>query len=287
MTSHKQPKNSQSLDILNRLGIAEEEWRAQGIATKTLVAIYYDFLQRKSELMDVAELTASVMQQIPQVHAVRYRVKDPLHLLRKVIRKKYEYPDRTIDEHNYVDWINDLAGVRVLYLYKECWREVGSFIQDTWELKRAPIAYINAETDTATAQMFSEAGCNIRHHDQGYRAVHYVIHSNTKRQRYFVEIQLRTLFEEGWSEIDHSIRYPDHTCGATIRDLLTILNRLTGQADQIASFIKTVLDKAYTSQPLTQPEQTQLLDQLHNLPIGPKEKRRLQMHVEQMLRRAK
>ena len=37
-----------------------------------------------------------------------------------------------------------------------------------------------------------------------YRSLHYII----KYKGYYVEIQGRTLFEEGWSEIDHDIVYP-------------------------------------------------------------------------------
>lgn len=37
-----------------------------------------------------------------------------------------------------------------------------------------------------------------------YRSLHYII----KYKGYYVEVQGRTLFEEGWSEIDHDIVYP-------------------------------------------------------------------------------
>lgn len=37
-----------------------------------------------------------------------------------------------------------------------------------------------------------------------YRSLHYII----KYHGYYLEIQGRTLFEEGWSEIDHDIVYP-------------------------------------------------------------------------------
>lgn len=287
MTSHNQPNESQSAAILTSLGIAEEEWRAQGIAPQTLVAIYHDFIQRKAELLEIAAQTSRSLQYLPDVHAVRYRVKDPLHLLRKVIRKKTEYPDRTIDEHNYVDWINDLAGLRVLYLYKESWQKIGQLIQDKWELKRPPIAYISAGEAESVANLFAATGCDIRLHGHGYRAVHFVIRTQPNRQRYFVEIQLRTLFEEGWSEIDHTIRYPDQSCNAIIRELLTILNRLTGQADQLASFIREVFNTVYTSKQISEEEQSKLFAQLQALSISEPEKRRLQEQIERILTKAK
>ncbi|MDO6390596.1 RelA/SpoT domain-containing protein [Pontibacter sp. BT731] len=279
----KNTGSGQSAAILTSLGIAEAEWRAQGIAPQTLVAIYHDFIQRKSELLEIAAQTSRSLQYLPDVHAVRYRVKDPLHLLRKIIRKKMEYPDRTIDEHNYVDWINDLAGVRVLYLYKASWQDIGQFIKDRWELKRPPIAYIGAGEADFVADEFAAAGCDIRRHDHGYRAVHFVIRTQPNRQRYFVEIQLRTLFEEGWSEIDHTIRYPDQSCSATVRELLTILNRLTSQSDQLASFIRVVFNLIYTSNQIPEEERSKLFAQLQALPISQAEKRRLQEQIQRIL----
>ncbi|SIQ64519.1 RelA/SpoT domain-containing protein [Pontibacter lucknowensis] len=271
--------------LLNSLGLGESEWRTQGIAPQTLVGIYHDFLRRKAELLEIAAQTAQSLQHLPEVHAVRYRVKDPLHLLRKVIRKKSEYPDRHIDEHNYVDWINDLAGVRVLYLHKTAWHALGKHIQATWELKRPPFAYISPGTATTIIQEFEKAGVNIRLHDHGYRAVHFVVSTQPKRQRYFAEIQLRTLFEEGWSEIDHKVRYPDHSCNAFVRDLLNLLNHFTGQADQLASFIKTVLEKLHGHTPLTEKERAQLHTQVNQFTIPDTEKQRLYLHLNALQRK--
>ncbi|PVY36529.1 RelA/SpoT domain-containing protein [Pontibacter virosus] len=285
ITSHKQPNESQSAAILTSLGIAEAEWRAQGIAPQTLVAIYHDFLERKEELLELAAQTAQSLQYLPEVHAVRYRVKNPLHLLRKVIRKKAEYPDRYIDEHNYIDWINDLAGVRVLYLYKSAWHTLGRHIQVNWDLKRPPIAYLSPNTDENTVQAFSETGVDIRWHEHGYRAVHYVVRTQTSRQRYFVEIQLRTLFEEGWSEIDHAVRYPNHSCNAFVRDLLHLLNHFTGQSDQMASFIKIVLEKLQAHIPISKQEHTQLQAQINQFAIPATEKKRLHHHLEALQRK--
>ncbi|PKV67074.1 RelA/SpoT domain-containing protein [Pontibacter ramchanderi] len=285
MTSHNQPNETQSSAILTSLGIAEEEWHAQGVAPQTLVGIYHDFLQRNTELLEIAKQTAHSLQHLPGVHAVRYRVKDPLHLLRKVIRKKTEYPDRHIDEYNYIDWINDLAGVRVLYLYKSDWHSLGKHIQANWALKRPPIVYLTPPAEAEVALEFQEAGVDIRWHDHGYRAVHYVVRTQAKEQRYFVEIQLRTLFEEGWSEIDHTVRYPDHSCNAFVRDLLAPLNHFTGQSDLVASFIRTVLEKLKTGAPLSEKEHTQLQVQISQFAIPDTEKQRLYLHLDALQRK--
>jgi hypothetical protein len=52
-----------------------------------------------------------------------------------------------------------------------------------------------------------------------------------------VELQVRTVFEEAWSEIDHRVNYPE---GAPFREVgrfLQVFNRLAGSADEMGSFI--------------------------------------------------
>ena len=40
------------------------------------------------------------------------------------------------------------------------------------------------------------------------------------------EIQVRTLFEEIWGEIDHSINYPESTQSKTCKEQLRVLSKL-------------------------------------------------------------
>jgi ppGpp synthetase/RelA/SpoT-type nucleotidyltranferase len=279
--------------LLVELNTSEEELHAQGIEPLSLVAIYHDFIQRKEELADIARQTANQLLHAREVHAVRYRVKDPIHLLRKVIRKKAEYPDRIINQGNYLKWINDLAGIRVLHLYKESWSGIGHYIREVWELKRPPAAYIRKDDTGPFVRELTEAGCDIKLHQLGYRAVHFVIKTKPNKQSYFVEIQLRTLFEEAWSEIDHTIRYPDHVCSGFVRDLLSMLNRLTSHADDMATFIKSLSNRIQAHELSQQPglwteeEQAELKAQVEGLPLTAEEKQRLQAHIQHILKRGK
>ena len=67
-----------------------------------------------------------------------------------------------------------------------------------------------------------------------YRSLHYII----KYKGYYVEIQGRTLFEEGWSEIDHDIVYPYFQDDEMLKDFSTLLNRLSGMADEMSSYFR-------------------------------------------------
>ena len=53
-----------------------------------------------------------------------------------------------------------------------------------------------------------------------------------------MEIQGRTLFEEGWSEIDHDIVYPYFKDDEMLTDFSTLLNRLSGMADEMSSYFR-------------------------------------------------
>ena len=67
-----------------------------------------------------------------------------------------------------------------------------------------------------------------------YRSLHYII----KYKGFFIEIQGRTLFEEGWSEIDHDIVYPYYRDDNALKDFSTLLNRLSGMADEMSSYFR-------------------------------------------------
>ena len=65
-----------------------------------------------------------------------------------------------------------------------------------------------------------------------YRSVHYII----KYKGVYLEIQVRTLFEEGWGEVDHAIVYPYFQDDQILKKYTELLNRLSGLADEMSSF---------------------------------------------------
>ena len=69
-----------------------------------------------------------------------------------------------------------------------------------------------------------------------YHSQHYII----KYKGYYVEIQGRTLFEEGWSEIDHDIVYKEAEDDEMLRDYSKLLNRLSGLADEMSSYFRRI-----------------------------------------------
>ena len=57
------------------------------------------------------------------------------------------------------------------------------------------------------------------------------------------EIQVRTIFEEGYGEIDHQLRYSHKQIPEVLAQNLMLLNRIAGSSDEMASLIN-VLSKS-------------------------------------------
>ncbi|GAB3194457.1 ppGpp synthetase/RelA/SpoT-type nucleotidyltransferase [Pontibacter aydingkolensis] len=262
--------------ILSILNESEEDLRAQGIDAGNLLAIYNDYISRRSELEDIAIFISNTLKRHKAVYGVQHRVKEPLHLLKKIIRKKQEYPDRNLNAENYLDYINDLAGVRILHLYKEDWHDIGNYIQQIWELKREPYIYIKSEGTLLTNQ-FTSSAYKVIPNDRGYNAQHYIAKVKACRQQYFVEIQVKTLFEEGWSEIDHCVRYPDHEPNELLHRLLGLLNKFTASADAVASQIQALSGELHKYKSDAKPKVTtaQLRSHINKLPVDEQEKQYL------------
>lgn len=146
------------------------------------------------------------------VHSVKSRMKDPEHLKDKIQRKLKS--GKTIDENNLFTVVNDLIGVRVLYLYQDQFQlihnELLKKVDETkdWMFVEAPKAYT---WDPETREYFEKLNIHTEVRDTYYTSVHYVIKPNNELSNITCEIQVRTLFEEIWGEIDHTINYPHPT----------------------------------------------------------------------------
>ena len=187
------------------------------------------------------------------IHSYRYRTKDPEHLLEKILRKQRENPEKFagIDHTNFHKFITDLIGIRVFFLYREDWIHFHKYITSRFE--NNPELYVvdrladfdedvNHYYIAERPKVYKRAG-DSKIYDENeieiitggiYRSLHYII----KYRGYYVEIQGRTLFEEGWSEIDHDIVYPHNQDDEMLTDFSGLLNRLSGIADEMSSYFR-------------------------------------------------
>ncbi len=222
-------------EFLTKHRIDRAEFDAAGLTWPELESNHDDHIGRLSELTPVANYFRDVLQQLAAVHSLKVRIKAPDHLLEKIVRKRLADAARKITVENYRQEITDLIGVRALHLFKDDWLAIHAVITKLWKRREKPVANIRQGDPTS---LFREAGCKIKEHPAGYRSVHYVVRYQPTKEIQFVEIQVRTIFEEGWSEIDHRIRYPHNTGDAILSQFLTIFNGLAGSADHMGLYIK-------------------------------------------------
>ncbi len=225
-------------DFLKKYNILEASFKKAKLTWSKLEAIYADYLKRRPSLEPYLGYFTEALRHAPNVHSIKARLKDPEHLIEKIIRLKEENPSRKITLQNYRDEITDLIGIRALHLFKNDWPLIHTYIVKTWELKSQPIANIREGDPQELLQMFEEKGCEVKKHPFGYRSVHYLIVSKPSREEITAEIQVRTIFEEGWSEIDHLIRYPYVKDEPILTQFLDMFNKLAGNADEMGSFIR-------------------------------------------------
>lgn len=222
-------------EFLTKYNVSKQQYVATGLVWSELEEIFADYEAYVSELLITGNLISDRLRQIKEVHSLKIRVKDSEHLIEKIIRKRIEEPDRQINLQSYKTEITDLIGVRALHLFKDDWVNIHNSIREIWELHEKPKAYIRSGD---SEQSFEDQDCQISQHKAGYRSVHYLIRSQPTKNMFIAEIQVRTIFEEGWSEIDHKLRYPYDTENALLAEYLAIFNRLAGNADEMGSYIK-------------------------------------------------
>ena len=126
-----------------------------------------------------------------------------------------------------------MLGIRVIHIFKEDWEEIHSFITRMWKV----LEIVSNVREGDNTKKFEELGIEVCSRLSGYRSVHYIIESYPTTQKIIAEIQVRTIFEEGYGEIDHQLRYSHKQIPDVLAQNLMLLNRIAGSSDEMASVI--------------------------------------------------
>lgn len=208
-----------------------------GLEWKTLIEIhdYYKGIVRNKLEIAAQELFLQ-LKSIKGAHTVKYRIKDPEHLIDKIIRKKKD-DGRVVTMDNFLEEFDDFIGFRILHLFKTDWEPIFISIKDKFQSKETPVAYHRDGDDPEFLQRCRDLGLEPKVKDAGYRSIHYIGQFPFFGSNFKCEIQIRTLFEEAWSEIDHLVRYPNNTNNELLNTYLLIFNKLAGCADEMGTFL--------------------------------------------------
>lgn len=191
------------------------------------------------------QLVLAIKSSIPLsllIHSVRSRLKDPAHLQDKLLRKWKESEQNgkyfDITEGNVLTKINDLVGIRVLHLHTRQIQKIDEVLREILEehkfgLIEGPFA---RTWDDESREFFRTCDIETEASPSMYTSVHYVVES-ASRTKMTAEIQVRTLMEEVWGEVDHKINYPHNTNSSTCREQIKVLARVTSSATRLVDSI--------------------------------------------------
>lgn len=196
------------------------------------------------------------------VNSVKARHKDQYHFIDKIVRKantesrKY----KGMNLNNYHLYIDDLLGMRIILLYIDDWYKIHQYIIKNFELDNKNYLCKTYRTNLPLDKSFiiEEPDIKIRNGDlesvfrshfplhdfpykinknTDYRSIHYTVYY----KGYCFELQLRSIFDEAWSEIDHNILYPNLKNKPEYNSYSKFINRLSGLSNEMSSYFKNIL----------------------------------------------
>ncbi|GGH49244.1 (p)ppGpp synthetase [Frigidibacter albus] len=182
------------------------------------------------------------VNRIRVIHSIKKRLKDRDSLRKKIDRKNEE--GRGITPENLFTTVTDLAGVRLLLIFQGDFSVIDAAIRakvaaGDWALNETPKAFT---WDPEASRFFAGFDLEVVQRDTSYTSVHYLIKPRPDALA-CCELQVRTLFEEIWGEIDHRINYPDPTDDIACKEQLMVLSKIVGAGSRLADSIQRTLPK--------------------------------------------
>jgi ppGpp synthetase/RelA/SpoT-type nucleotidyltranferase len=216
-----------------------------------LLARFDERLQNVNLFHDAVQKAISSSEQLkPLIHSMRARIKGRYHLQDKLLRKKRnaekEGKPFNINPDNLHVKINDIAGIRLLHLYtaqaKEIHQHLDALLKSCgYKFREGPEA---RTWDIEYEKIFKDMGFKTKRSERLYTSVHYVISDQVPGLKMTCELQVRTLAEELWGEVDHKLNYPHQAESVACVQQLRALARSTSAAGRLVdSIFATVTDE--------------------------------------------
>lgn len=196
-------------------------------------------------------------------HLISHRLKDAGRLIEKIdyANQKLEQGIEPISAENFEERIEDLLGMKIICLRRSDIPKVDHFLRELEQAEaikfvRPPVIRkpFTLPTDSPAPQGDVELTYT------GYASIHYIVRlgkGETVRSELLplkAEIQLRTILDEGWGEIDHKYRYERIRTGKAAPDHIDRLFRTAGWYIQLVAqhleYACEESDKVFITPPL-------------------------------------
>ena len=194
-------------------------------------AILISFLNEKERYKKLAEYIVHLIRDDPSspkesLHTIVYRIKDELRLIEKIDEqnKALEAGVPSIMEGNYQARVGDLLGVRIICLRLSDVEKVEAYLKLLSE--ENILSFVKGPDQKRSFILPVNPGDSIPDDIDlgysGYSSIHYQIELGENSDAppglkgLLFELQLRTILEEAWSEIDHKYRYVRSRIGVNL-----------------------------------------------------------------------
>lgn len=216
-----------------------------GYTAEVLKPILEDFNNQRDVLSTLVQRYATEIAAFEGVHSISSRVKSVGSLCEKILRKSD--PRRVkIDVDNYKTEIQDLVGIRALYVFPDEFAIVYNQIYKKYSRifdGNPVVRYRKGDNLELFKKALPDSKVTYPENNDDYRSIHYLFHHCVPDEPDIrIELQTRTIFEEGWSEINHRTVYgmEGSEKSEMLNVLSPVLSRVVGTSNDIASLIYSI-----------------------------------------------
>jgi ppGpp synthetase/RelA/SpoT-type nucleotidyltranferase len=198
-------------------------------------AILISFFKVKEKYEKLAEYIVHLIRDDPSspkesLHTITYRIKDEARLIEKIDEenKQLGVEAAPITQKNFQERVGDLLGIRLICLRLSDIKKVEAYLGLLAEEKilrfiRKPDQKKSFVLPVDPGEEIPE-GLDLRY--SGYSSIHYQVElgensdATDELKGLQIELQLRTILEEAWGEIDHKYRYVLSRSGDTLPEYI-------------------------------------------------------------------
>lgn len=245
-------------DLFLRVYAIEEDFKQCQFSKDVLFEIGEDYEKKcygslehngeyQGEYYNIIQRYLGQFASFQHVHSYRFRIKKTGSMLAKIIRKSAEKhkgaetgDEITID--NYYRELSDLLGLRILYVFKEDFWPIHKQIMDRYKnqlVEDVNIKLKKGDDESLYRELINRYSNSKIVTGETYRSIHYTLNAETRdiEKSPKLEIQTRTVFEEGWSEINHKLLYKTGEKDVALQKASGILSGMVGECDAVGTLM--------------------------------------------------
>ncbi|WP_316838673.1 hypothetical protein [Pedobacter gandavensis] len=217
--------------------LGSADFKARNPNYEELLNISADFESKRAAYDEIGTGVVKILFKFNAVHAIKYQLINSEELMEKLADYQQQHPNTILNLSNYEELIENLISIRIISLFKSDWAKIHESILDQFVLIGNVTANVSAADAISSTSPFTDKGLSLKTETDGYRSIDYVIKTAPSKKEYKVAVQVRSIFEEGWAEIDHLARYKDKMDASILNEFSKTLQNLSNGADEMAEFI--------------------------------------------------